>query len=157
MFQGYHCESGCAIFYIMSQLKLHLQSLQINFLYISLHSQVLIIVLLQINGQKFKLLNYYQIVIIIYIFQKTLMFLVIFRKLEVSELPQFFLVYSGDPSDSGKIHSDVRYIYFYKRYILNIYLNTRNSRRFAPFFLALEGASRPSSKLIVNMFSLCTS
>ena len=34
---------------------------------------------------------------------------------------------------------------------------TRNSRRFAPFFLALEGASRPSSKLIVNMFSLCTS
>ncbi|XP_023345384.1 glucuronokinase 1 [Eurytemora carolleeae] len=31
-----------------------------------------------------------------------------YRKLEVSELPQFFLVYSGDPSDSGKIHSDVR-------------------------------------------------
>jgi len=35
--------------------------------------------------------------------------------------------------------------------------NNRNSRRFAPFFLALEGASRSSSKLIVNMFSLCTS
>ena len=31
---------------------------------------------------------------------------------------------------------------------------TRNS---GPFFLALEGASRPSSKLIVNMLSLCTS
>ena len=29
-------------------------------------------------------------------------------------------------------------------------MNTRNSRRFAPFFLALEGASRPSSKIIVN-------
>ena len=38
-----------------------------------------------------------------------------------------------------------------------IFINTRNSRRFAPFFLALEGASRPSSKLVVNMFSLCTS
>ena len=36
-------------------------------------------------------------------------------------------------------------------------LYTRNSRRFAPFFLAIEGASRPSPKLIVNMFSLCTS
>ena len=35
---------------------------------------------------------------------------------------------------------------------LRNYIETRNSRRFAPFFLALEGASRPSSKLVVNMF-----
>ena len=41
--------------------------------------------------------------------------------------------------------------------LIFIFYTTRNSRRFAPFFLALEGASRSSSKLVVNMFSLCTS
>ena len=49
------------------------------------------------------------------------------------------------------------YILVYICIFYYIYIYTRNSRRFAPFYLALEGASRPSSKLIVNMFSLCTS
>ena len=40
---------------------------------------------------------------------------------------------------------------YFKIYILK---NLRNQNI---YWLALEGASRPSSKLIVNMFSLCTS
>ena len=54
-------------------------------------------------------------------------------------------------------YTDYTGLQIYRLYRLYRYSYTRNSRRFAPFFLALEGASRPSPKLIVNMFSFCTS
>ena len=48
------------------------------------------------------------------------------------------------------------FAYFGKIIYLKICINTCNFKSFIKI-LALEGASRPSSKLIVNMFSLCTS